>query len=103
VKRSLSVWINAPLIERLNARARMDARKPSALIEQALAEFLNVPLASRDLPRQPVELCPSCQRGVLNNDRCNECSWHRDPRRSYRPSVRARVQPNQKRPKAEAT
>lgn len=97
MKRSLTLWINTPLIERLDSRARLDGRNRINLIEQALAEYLNVPLADRDLPAQPVELCPACQRALIDdNGRCQACRWHRDPRRSYKPAVRARVEASPK-------
>ena len=93
--------MNAGLLERLEDARRKEGRPKNALIEQALAEYLNVPLANRELPEQAVELCPACQQGVLNDGRCRGCRWRRDPRasldeakRSARAAAaRARVQP----------
>jgi hypothetical protein len=95
-RRVASFWVNAALVDRLEEQSRKDGRARNSIVEQALAEYLNVPLADRDLPEQAVELCPNCLQGVLNEGRCRECRWRRDPRASYRPAVRARVQPNAK-------
>ena len=76
-KQRITFRINTALIDRLNERRYREGRSQNALIEQALAEFLNVPLANRDLPEQPVEICANCQRGVLNEGRCGDCGWHR--------------------------
>ena len=102
MKRDLSLWINAALIERLDARARLDGRHRINLIEQALAEFLSVPLANRELPEQPVELCGNCQHAVLNYGRCPECKWRRDPRAHHPKTVRAREEEARKRRNQEA-
>ena len=100
-KRRVSWCVHSGLLERLEDARRKEDRPKNALIEQALAEYLNVPLANRELPEQPVEVCPACQRGVLNYGRCRECRWRRDPRASLEEAkrsareaaVRARVQP----------
>lgn len=101
-KRHLKTWLNSGLLDRLNAERFSQGRTQNAIVEQALAEYLNVPLADRDLPEQPVELCAACERAVLNNGRCRECGWHRDPRRARDVAARARVEPGSKYPNEEA-
>ena len=103
MKRPATWRVHEGLLDRLALQARTSHRTPTSIVEQALAEYLSVPLASRDLPAQPVELCPHCHRGLITDTgRCLQCRWHRDPRRSHKP-VRARVQPDPKQPEAEAT
>lgn len=109
-KRRISHMLHEGLNDRLNAERVKQDRTLVSIIEQALAEYLNVPLADRELPEQAVELCPRCERGVLNNGRCAECRWRRDPRASldeakrsaHAAVVRARVQPGSEYPKEEA-
>lgn len=98
MKRSITWAVNDALLDRLRRERRTTGRREISIVEQALAEYLNVPLANRDLPEQPVEICPQCQRGVLHYGRCAECRWRRDPRaslpeakRSHEAVVRARV------------
>jgi hypothetical protein len=90
-KRKIHWRVNDALLNRLEAKARTEDRHQIALIEQALAEYLNVPLANRELPEQPVEVCANCRQGVLHEGRCAECRWRRDPRASHPRSVRARA------------
>jgi hypothetical protein len=86
--------IHPALLERLKARADADGRKVSAVVEQACAEYLAIPLANRDLPEQPCELCPNCKTGVLRLGICPACNWRRNPEardRIDRPRRRAPV------------
>ena len=76
-KRKIAWRLNSDLLDRLEALSHKDNVRQIILIEQALAEFLNIPLADRRLPEQPLELCASCERGVMNEGRCGNCGWHR--------------------------
>jgi hypothetical protein len=81
VKARLGFEIHRGLRERLREYAEQTGRSQTSLIEQALAEFLNVPLANRELAKQAVEICPRCERGVMHDNRCRLCNWRRiDPR-----------------------
>lgn len=76
-KRKIAWRLNGDLLDRLEALSRKDNVRQIILIEQALAEFLNIPLADRRLPQQTLELCAQCERGVMNEGRCGHCGWHR--------------------------
>jgi hypothetical protein len=76
-KQKVAWRLNAALLDRLEQQAEKEGRRLTMIIEQALAEYLNVPLANRKLPEQAVELCAHCERGVLNEGRCGNCGWHR--------------------------
>jgi len=83
--------IDNGLYLRLREQALTEGRSMTSIVEQALAEYLAIPLANPDLPEQPVELCPSCEKGVLWRRRCSVCGWRRvDPRAklSYSRAVR---------------
>lgn len=92
MKRHISLWLNVGLLDRLEQRRRSEGRRQMAIVEQALAEYLNVPLANRNLPEASVELCANCERGVLNEGRCADCGWHRYTREEQR-ELRARGDP----------
>jgi hypothetical protein len=81
------------LIARLDERAAREGRNRKLLVEQALAEYLDVPLAHPDLPEQPVEMCPECERGIIHDGRCLNCRWWRRPRawKKNAPPVRTRA------------
>jgi len=68
------------LMARLDQRAAGEGRTRMQLVEQALAEFLDVPLAHPELPEQPVELCPECEAGIMHDGKCGNCGWWRRPR-----------------------
>ena len=77
-KRKIAWRLNSALLDRLDERCRKENRRQISIIEQALAEYLNVPLANRELPEQPVEICGNCEKGVLDDRlRCADCGWHR--------------------------
>jgi hypothetical protein len=76
--------LHAGLLDRLERIAEEQGRPPRKVVEHALANYLAVPLAHRDLPEQPCEMCPACERGVLRNGACRECGWHREPRPWHR-------------------
>ena len=100
-KRRITFKLNAALIDRLNEERHREGRSQNAIVEQALAEFLNVPLANRDLPERPVELCPRCEQGVLNEGHCAGCNWRREERPGWRKNrpVRAPETENETRSK----
>ena len=52
-------------------------RTMTAIIEQALAEYLAVPIANLEIEEAPLELCPACERGLLWGRHCYECGWIR--------------------------
>lgn len=79
-KRPVRWTLHPRLFEQIKERAEREQRSINSLVEQALAEFMHVPLAFPELPEQPVELCPQCEQAVLHHRRCNRCGWHRDPR-----------------------
>ena len=76
--------LHAGLLDRLERVAEEQGRAPRKVVEHALAKYLAVPLANRELPEQPVEMCPACERGVLHDGACRECGWHREPRPWHR-------------------
>ena len=80
-------WTLHPqLIKRLQYQAdheltpRGKRRSISSIVEQALAEYLAIPLANPELPEQPLELCPQCEKGILREGACRLCNYHRYPR-----------------------
>ena len=77
-------WLHSGLLDRLERVAEEQGRAPRKVVEDALARHLAVPLANRELPEQPVEMCPACERGVLHDGACRECNWHREPRPWHR-------------------
>ena len=79
-KSRVSWSIHPGLLARLRDRAGYEQRSVISVLEEALAKHLAVPLANPALPEQPVELCPACERGVLNHGRCPGCNWHRNPK-----------------------
>lgn len=72
--------IHPGLLDALQARADAESRKQVSVLEEALAKHLAIPLAHPELPEMPVELCPACEKGVINRGRCAVCNWHRYPR-----------------------
>lgn len=82
--------LHTGLLDRLERVAEEQGRAPRKVVEQALAEYLNVPLAYRDLPEAPVEMCPACERTVLDDGVCRGCGWRRVPERPWRQRTRAR-------------
>lgn len=77
-------WTLHPeLVKRLQAQAQTELtprgkrRSISSIVEQALAEYLAVPLANPDLPEQPLELCPRCEQGILREGICRLCNYRR--------------------------
>lgn len=105
MKTKIAWRINTALLARLNRACRTEHRRHISIIEQALAEYLNVPVANRDLPQQPVELCGNCERGVLNEGRCGDCGWHRLTRQqqwAHDRQLRAHKKRQQKPTKPEA-
>ena len=82
--RKVHWYLHAGLLDRLERVAEEQGRAPRRVVEDALAQYLYVPLANPELPEQPVELCPACERGILHDHACRECGWHRDPRPWHR-------------------
>lgn len=76
--------LHAGLLDRLEQVAEEQGRAPRKVVEHALANYLAVPLAYRERPEQPCEMCPVCERGVLHNGGCRECGWHREARPWHR-------------------
>lgn len=72
--------LHAGLVQRLDQRAASEGRARKLLVEQALAEYLSVPLADVNLPEQNCELCPECERGLIHDGRCLNCGWWKRPR-----------------------
>lgn len=90
-KRPAHWHLHPGLYDRLVKYAEKEDRTLTAIVEQALAEYLAVPLANRDLPEQPVELCPKCERTLIRQGRCRHCGWRRHWRDTWRPPARARA------------
>jgi hypothetical protein len=82
VQRALT--FHPELWERVRRHALLNNRTNVSVVEQALAEHLAIPLADPDLPEQPVELCPRCEKGVLWQGKCPVCSWRRVERPHWR-------------------
>lgn len=64
------------LLKRAESRAILEDRTVVSVIEQALAEFLAIPVLDTKLPQGPVELCQRCERGVMWKDKCPVCGGH---------------------------
>ena len=65
------------LAERVKEYADEQGRTTTSIVEQALAEFLAVPISVVGTPAGPLELCYICERGVLFHGRCPHCTWKR--------------------------
>lgn len=82
-KPSVNITPHPEITRLLQAEADAEHRSLTSLIEQCAAEHLMIPLAHPDLPEQPAELCPHCERGVIYNDQCPVChKWIRGPARA---------------------
>lgn len=78
-KRMTSFMMHPILSDRLRIEAAREGRSQAAILEQALAEYLNVAPAMRGIPARTLELCPNCRTRVLYGRRgqCPSCKWDR--------------------------
>lgn len=101
IRISVNWTLHPELVKALQRRAQSERtpmgkrRSISSIVEQALAEYLAIPLANEQLPQAPLELCPTCEQGVLRDGICRICNWRRnDPRPPHRrPRPRATPTP----------
>lgn len=78
-RRMTAFYMHPQLADRLKDQAAIEQRSQGSIVEQALAEYLNVAPARYGIPQAILELCPRCMRGVLigRHGQCSMCRWDR--------------------------